>query len=66
MRVPQRETAFLRVGAEGQTPKDDGYREDAVPQTCLEAIQEWFQVRKKPLWDLIWCERTLNAVIFSL
>jgi len=45
VRVSQRETAFLRVGTEGEAPKDDGDRQDAVPQTRLEAIQEWFQVR---------------------
>lgn len=45
MRISQRETTFLRVGTEGEAPKDDGYWQDAVPQTRLEALQEWFQVR---------------------
>jgi len=31
------------VGTEGEAPKDDGDRQDAVPQTRIEAIQEWFQ-----------------------
>ncbi len=45
MRISPRETTVLRVGTEGEAPKDDGYWQDAVPQTRLEAIQEWFQVR---------------------
>ena len=45
MRLSQSEAAFLRVGTKGQAPKDDRNRPDAVPQTCLETVQEWFQVR---------------------
>ena len=45
VRVSQSEAAFLRVGTKGQAPKDHRNRQDAVPQTCLEAIQERFQVR---------------------
>jgi hypothetical protein len=53
MWISQRKATFVRVGTKGKAPKDDGYRQDAVPQTRLEAIQEWFQVRQKPLWNLI-------------
>jgi len=51
MWVPQCETAFLRVGTEGEAPKDDGDRQDAVPQTRSKAIQEWFQVRVILFWS---------------
>jgi hypothetical protein len=51
MWVPQCETAFLRVGTEGEAPKDDRDRQDAVPQTRLKAIQEWFQVRVILFWS---------------
>ena len=44
VRLSQSEAAFLRVGTKGQAPKDHRNRPDAVPQTCLETIQEWFQV----------------------
>jgi hypothetical protein len=50
MRISPRETTFLRVGTEGEAPKDDGYWQDAVPQTRLEAVQEWFQVRGDLFW----------------
>jgi hypothetical protein len=45
VRLSQSETALLRVGTKGQAPKDHRNRPDAVPQTCLETVQERFQVR---------------------
>ena len=45
VRISPRETSFLRVGTKSEAPKDDGYWQNAVPQTRLEAVQEWFQVR---------------------
>lgn len=45
VRLSQSEAAFLRVGTKGQAPKDHRNRQDAVPQTCLETVQERFQVR---------------------
>jgi hypothetical protein len=45
VRLPQSEAALLRVGTKGQAPKDHRNRPDAVPQTCLETVQERFQVR---------------------
>jgi hypothetical protein len=51
VRISPRETTFLRVGTEGEAPKDDGYWQNAVPQTRLEAVQEWFQVRGHILWS---------------
>jgi hypothetical protein len=53
VRISQRETTFLRVGTEGEAPKDDGYWQDAIPQTRLEAVQEWFQVRGHLSLELI-------------
>jgi hypothetical protein len=54
--ISPRETTFLRVGAKGEAPKDDGHWQDAVPQTRLEAIQEWFQVRGHLSLELIFGE----------
>jgi hypothetical protein len=51
VRISPRETTFLRVGTKGEAPKDDGDWQDAVPQTRLEAVQEWFQVRGHLLWS---------------
>ncbi len=43
--LSQCEAAILRVGAERQAPKNHRDRQDAAPQTCLETVQERFQVR---------------------
>ena len=45
MRLPQREAPVVRVGPEGQAPKDHWHWPHALPEDRLEAIQERLQVR---------------------
>ena len=51
VRISPRETTLLRVGTKSEAPKDNGHWQDAVSQTRLEAVQEWFQVRVHLLWN---------------
>jgi hypothetical protein len=45
VRVPRGKAALVRVGPEGEAPKDHGHGQDALSEARLEEIQEWVQVR---------------------
>ncbi len=45
MRLPQREAPVVRVGPEGQAPKDHWHWPHALPEDRIKAVQERIQVR---------------------